>query len=387
MRKFIMFVTALAALAIPSIASADVPRCEANVAASTTITTATFTALQPKDTSNQFKNVWKHRLHGHRQRDGTFTGTWLDLDNGGAFAWAETVTGSFIADRTLISFATVPVGGGATFQVTNAPYNVSVDVVTTWTANTIQMKITKPVITTATTTTPGTESVKNHGEYVKALGGGKVAAQECAGMPLDSTQGKSVRPELDVACCAGGHPPWLPAWCGASARQRRPAFAGFRRPATSAAAAGRQQAAGSRGRDPDPLPLHRDPARVELLLLDHRGDSGPVDVDDEVHPEAGVEVELVARSATPSESGGLAVTSYASWSGRFVAKMVELSPCPPWPISERLAGPDRTSSRSGTGIGGGPTSVNEVQQPRFGLNCQLRLPRWSRRTPGGRVSP
>ena len=33
--------------------------------------------------------------------------------------------------------------------------------------------------------------MKNHGEYVKALGGGKVPAQDCAGMPLISTQGKS----------------------------------------------------------------------------------------------------------------------------------------------------------------------------------------------------
>ncbi len=30
----------------------------------------------------------------------------------------------------------------------------------------------------------------NHGQYVKAQGGGKDAAQACAGMPLVSTQGK-----------------------------------------------------------------------------------------------------------------------------------------------------------------------------------------------------
>ena len=52
------------------------------------------------------------------------------------------------------------------------------------------MMISTPVFTTATTTTPGTESVKNHGQYVKALGGGKVPAQACAGMPVVSTQGK-----------------------------------------------------------------------------------------------------------------------------------------------------------------------------------------------------
>jgi hypothetical protein len=30
----------------------------------------------------------------------------------------------------------------------------------------------------------------NHGEYVSSMGGGKVAAQKCAGMPLVSKQGK-----------------------------------------------------------------------------------------------------------------------------------------------------------------------------------------------------
>ena len=75
--------------------------------------------------------------------------------------------------------------------MTDAPYNISVDVESTWTANNIEMMISTPVFTTDMTTTPGTESVKNHGQYVKALGGGKVAAQACAGMPLDSTQGQS----------------------------------------------------------------------------------------------------------------------------------------------------------------------------------------------------
>ena len=54
------------------------------------------------------------------------------------------------------------------------------------------MKVSAPVITSKTTTTPGTESVKNHGQFVKAQGGGKTAAQACAGMPLNSTQGVSV---------------------------------------------------------------------------------------------------------------------------------------------------------------------------------------------------
>ena len=54
------------------------------------------------------------------------------------------------------------------------------------------MKLSVPVITETMTTTPGTESVKNHGQFVKAQGGGKTAAQACAGMPLNSTQGSSI---------------------------------------------------------------------------------------------------------------------------------------------------------------------------------------------------
>jgi hypothetical protein len=181
MRKFIIGIVAIAMLVIPSVASADVLRCEASA---TTGTTATFTALQPKDTTGQFTNVWKHDFTVSINADNTFSGKSTVSDNGGSFAWAEDVTGKFNADMTLISFDTIPVGGGATFKVTNAPYNISVPVESTWTANLIEFKISTPDIT------PGTESVKNHGQYVKAQGGGKVAAQACAGMPLNSTQGK-----------------------------------------------------------------------------------------------------------------------------------------------------------------------------------------------------
>ena len=88
--------------------------------------------------------------------DGSFSGTGAVSDNGGSVAWNETITGSFNADRTLISFDTIPVDGGATFRVTNAPYNISVAVESTWTANIIEFMISTPNITTDTTATPGT---------------------------------------------------------------------------------------------------------------------------------------------------------------------------------------------------------------------------------------
>jgi hypothetical protein len=58
-----------------------------------------------------------------------------------------------------------------------------------WTANKVEFQISPASVKTDTTTTVGTESVKNHGEFVKAMKGGKLAAQACAGMPLVSTQG------------------------------------------------------------------------------------------------------------------------------------------------------------------------------------------------------
>ena len=191
MRKFFIVAGAIAALAVPSAAMADVPRCEASVTTDTTITTAKFTALQPKDTITQFGNVWKHDYTVIVNSDGSFSGTGKVTDNGGSFAWGESITGSFNADKSAVSFATVPVGGGATFKVTSAPYNTSVPVESTWTANIIEFMISTPVITTETTSTPGTESVKNHGQFVKAQGGGKIAAQACAGMPLNSKQGQN----------------------------------------------------------------------------------------------------------------------------------------------------------------------------------------------------
>jgi hypothetical protein len=119
MKKIIIGVIAVAMLAIPSIASADVPRCEASVPVTTTVTTAAFTAFQPKDTTHQFTNVWKHDFTVIVNADNTFTGRSTVSDNDASFACAETVTGKFNADRTRISFDTIPVGGGATLRTTS----------------------------------------------------------------------------------------------------------------------------------------------------------------------------------------------------------------------------------------------------------------------------
>jgi hypothetical protein len=194
MRKVIIGIMAVAMLAIiPSAASADVARCDATVAVDTNVTTATFTVNQSKDTVDQFTNVWRHEFSVIVLPNGSFSGTAQAYDNSATTpTWTETVTGTFNADKSAVSFDTVPVGGGATFQVTNAPMNnttVPVNTNGTWTANKVEFQISPASVKTDTTTTIGTESVKNHGEFVKAMKGGKLAAQACAGMPLVSTQG------------------------------------------------------------------------------------------------------------------------------------------------------------------------------------------------------
>src|SRR4051794_19710948 len=175
MRKLIIAGMAVAMLAIiPAAASADVARCDATVAVNTTVTTATFTVNQSKDTVGQFTNVWRHEFSVVVLPDGSFSGSASAYDNSATTpTWTEAVTGSFNADKSAVSFDTVPVGGGATFQVTNAPMNnttVAVNTNGTWTANKVEFQISS--VKTDTTTSIGTESVKNHGEFVKAMKGG-----------------------------------------------------------------------------------------------------------------------------------------------------------------------------------------------------------------------
>ena len=44
--------------------------------------------------------------------------------------------------------------------------------------------------TFVTVTDNGVTDFANHGEYVTAMGGGKIAAQKCVGMPLNSNKDK-----------------------------------------------------------------------------------------------------------------------------------------------------------------------------------------------------
>jgi len=183
-------VAVIASLSLSSVASAKVERCAATTVTDTGPKTATFTVNQPKDTVSQYSNVWRHEYEVAINPDGTsFVGTGKIYDNGATdTTWTETVTGSIIDGK--LSMQTTPVGGGATFKVTNAPMDntvVPVDTNGTWPANDVTFKIGAPTITGGSVIT--TIEYKNHGEYVSANGGGKEIAAACAGMPVQTPKG------------------------------------------------------------------------------------------------------------------------------------------------------------------------------------------------------
>jgi hypothetical protein len=171
MRKLIITGMAVAMLAVPAAASATVPAAPASEFISTTEVrdalnvgkvgtdkldviemqkliaskTAKFTVNQPKDSTGQFTNVWRHEFSVAVKADGSFTGTGSTFDNWVQTpTWTEEITGKFNADNT-VSFKTVP-NAGATFEVKNAPYGESVVAESPY-AGVVEMKPSKPVYT------------------------------------------------------------------------------------------------------------------------------------------------------------------------------------------------------------------------------------------------
>jgi hypothetical protein len=172
MRKLILAVAGIAAVAVPTIApalaSASVDRYQTQ--------TATLHVIQPKDTVGQYDDVWKRDFKiTINPCNNTFTGTDHATGSNSDIAWDEDVTGS-IGDGT-ISFNLTPTTPGYTFQASNLPYDVSTPVSTNWTNNEVTMIASKPVITS-------TSNYKNHGDYVSSQGGGSDAAHSCIGMPI-----------------------------------------------------------------------------------------------------------------------------------------------------------------------------------------------------------
>jgi hypothetical protein len=188
MRKLILAVASVAALmALPALASADVPRCQDTV---DTAATATFTTTTPSGAGG----LWTTLFTVTVQPDGTFAGTGTtsghDVDDDKTIA--EVVTGKFtdtnndkMADTVSFTSDRPQPLYTDTWTMTNAPMDGVTETIATVNVNwTVAVKVNAPVFTYATTTD------LNHGQYVKSQGGGSVAAKKCAGMPLNSTQGK-----------------------------------------------------------------------------------------------------------------------------------------------------------------------------------------------------
>ena len=74
-----------------------------------------------------------------------------------------------------------------TGNIVGAP--ITVDGVPDETPQPVEFKVSMPVFVTVTTD-DGVTDFANHGEYVAAMGGGKIAAQTCVGMPIKSNKVK-----------------------------------------------------------------------------------------------------------------------------------------------------------------------------------------------------
>src|SRR3954471_14901402 len=171
-KRFIPVAVAAAALIAPAASSGCWPRCEAPVATNTTVTTATFTATQPANGYHQWDNLWTHDYTVIVQPDGSFVGTGVVNGHDSLTTFnnePQSITGSFDADKTHVSFDAIRTNDGVEYALVNAPTDnttltsvldgdLKVNGVSVTPADTVEFKVSKPVVTTATTTTPVTES-------------------------------------------------------------------------------------------------------------------------------------------------------------------------------------------------------------------------------------
>ena len=178
MRKLILGVAAVAALALPSIASADTPRYQSQ--------SATFTMVQPAGAYHQFDNVWTHDFTvTSNPCNGSFEGTGVQTgsDQNGPYTNTWTIAGTFGAGNTASFTATR--ADGLVLSLDNAPMDsatVSIATLNVSTPDVIEEKLSKPVFA-------NTSNYRNHGEYVRQAGDRADAAHSCIGMPIVSGAG------------------------------------------------------------------------------------------------------------------------------------------------------------------------------------------------------
>ncbi len=175
MKKVILAlaVAAIASMAVVSSASAGVERYQ--------MQTMTITAVQPEDEYGQWTNVWTHTYNiTLNPCDGSFSGVGSQVGTLGGAYGTETVTGQL--DGNTVSF-TATRSDGITWAMTGqigdtliaTVLNADGSVLETEDAIEFRVSKTAPIATT---------KYKNHGEYVKAMGGGADAAHSCIGMPI-----------------------------------------------------------------------------------------------------------------------------------------------------------------------------------------------------------
>ena len=176
MRKLItaaLAMSALAALVVPSLASADVARYQTQ--------TATFTATQPYGVNHQFDHVWTHTITVNvNPCENTFDGTATITGANGEQPPTEHWTGTF-GNGTISYSMTRSDTAGTADLVNGVTDGTTINHPTTSVPNgyvdQVDMKITSPQFS-------NTSNFKNHGEYVSQQGGGSDAAHSCIGMPI-----------------------------------------------------------------------------------------------------------------------------------------------------------------------------------------------------------
>jgi len=203
MRKILLGLAATAAIVAPiamatSADAAGTPRCQTDYVTSST-TTATFNAIEPAGAYDQWDNVWTHDYTVTVNTDGTFTGTGVVNGDDGTNKLVnepETVFGQFTdseddADDVSDHVTFTGTRNSVSYTLTNSLGTGQIETakMSIETPEPIKFKVSMPEFTAVTT--DGVTDFANHGEYVAAQGGGKIAAQQCAGMPLVSKQGKA----------------------------------------------------------------------------------------------------------------------------------------------------------------------------------------------------
>ena len=169
-------------------------RCAAPLAAATTVT---FTVTEPAGAEHQFDNVWTHTYTVAVQPNSSFVGTGVitGIDQLGTFDHAGrptprlTRTSPARSTANTVSYvSTRP--DGLVYIVNNAPTDGSLFHTHAHGRRHVAVVVRDQGDGSAVHRPDDRPSLKTTASTSRRMGGGKEAAQACAGMPINSTQGK-----------------------------------------------------------------------------------------------------------------------------------------------------------------------------------------------------